>query len=220
MRASLVSVCLHAAACSSLGSPPHELQALLQDRGEASSRYEAQARVKSARFTGEFKAVMVVSRGPNVRARVQLLPDFGGKVLDMTAIPSETKGYWPHTGEVFDGKGGLPQYLAISLLENIVPLTFDRVVAGRTTPTGYLLEVRPVSEDRRTRVYVHLDRQAQVVRRDYECGVVRWREVFEPAHKLTSRGFEWVLADETSEEIPDPPAQLFQLTLPTVEVGR
>ena len=185
-------------------------------------RRTAWTRIESPGFSGEFKAVSIEEGGAEPRVRLQLLPEVGGKVLDMVVSPRRTVGYWLHLATSFEetrgpGEGGtrdLVAFISCSLLENAVPLTYDRVLGGRRTADGYELRVSPIMDGGRTRVEVLLAVDGTLLARRYTHRGVGWRETFHPAHRFQSRGFSWVLEDETVEEIAAPPEVLFELRIP------
>lgn len=210
-------VALLLGSCRSLGPPPPKLQAVLEQRElerEGSLRRVSRIDVLSPWFSGEFKVVAVQSGGETQRVRFQLLPDFGGKILDVVVHPDAVVATWPHSGEVVRERTALIGFLAISLMENASELSWQRVMAGRTTQEGFLVQVKPASRGLDLDVRVDLDRSGRVLARHYQLGSVGWSEEFEPVHRFLSRNFEWTFLEETSAPISSPPEKLFALPDP------
>jgi hypothetical protein len=86
-------------------------------------RMTADVDVESESLAGAFKAVLICRRGPSPAVRLQLLPDVGGKALDLVVEPSRIRGHFPQSGESIDL--ALPEeakvhplvFLGVTLLE-------------------------------------------------------------------------------------------------------
>ncbi len=213
-----------ASGCRAFGPPGQELVPLLEPAAAARGalRKTAWSRIESRWFSGEFRTLVVQGEQPT-RIRLQLLPDLGGKVLDLVVTPAETAGYWPHTGASFRERygrdlpappRGLIGFLAVSLLENATPLGFDRVRGMRRCDGGYALELEPAIEGDHTHIEVRIAADGALESRHYTHRGVSWREVFEPEHRFEAQDFDWVLSEETTQALAAPPDSLFELELP------
>ncbi len=120
------------------------------------ARATAVADIDGEKLSGTFDVLLLARTGPRPLVRLQLLPDLGGKALDLVASPDRLSGRFPHTGEAVDWR--LPEdarahpllFIAITLLERFAPVTEDRVLGARDGE----LELAPVVEGasvRRTR---------------------------------------------------------------------
>lgn len=58
--------------------------------------------VGSPWFAGRFTAALVARTGTDPAVRLQLLPDLGGKAVDLFVSPTRLRGRFPHTGEEID----------------------------------------------------------------------------------------------------------------------
>ena len=98
--------------------------------------------------------MLILARsGPRPLVRLQLLPDLGGKALDLLVSPERLTGWFPATGEGVDW--ALPDdacahpllFIGITLLERFTPVTEDRVLGA----SGGQFELAPVVEGSRVR---------------------------------------------------------------------
>lgn len=226
MRAAMVaSALLVAGGCRTLGPPPEALADLLPVSAPESPelrRRTAWVHVESPEFRGAFRAVMLEERAPSPRVRLQLIPDVGGKVLDLVArADGECVGYWPHRDLAFRGaiggdapaRRGLDGFLCITILEGAAPLTLDRVRAGRRIDTGFELRVSAAAGPS-VRLLVQLDEEGRVERRSYRYAGVTWVEELAPVHEIRAPGFRWRLEAEASEGVDALPPALFELQVP------
>jgi hypothetical protein len=122
-------------------------------------RATAVADIDGDRLAGTFDVLLLARTGPRPLVRLQLLPDLGGKALDLVASPDHLRGRLPHTGEDIDW--ALPDdarahpllFMALSLLERLAPITEDRVIgAGHSSPYVHVFELQPVVEGCSVRV--------------------------------------------------------------------
>lgn len=65
-------------------------------------RGRAAVDVESPWFSGRFTAALVARTGADPAVRLQLLPDLGGKAVDLTITSSRLRGRFPHSGEEID----------------------------------------------------------------------------------------------------------------------
>ena len=209
-----------------LDAPPPELA----DRFPAAEKtqreaWEAELDVESEALTGRFHAVAIADVGRAPRVRFQLLPDVGGKVLDLAATPDGARGYMPHAGVVLDAIATddepLPRHpivlFAATLLERATPVSFERLRGARREPDGgWTLDL--VGALAGVEVRVALDAAGSVLRRDYRFRGARWREEFGPStHRIESASMTIDLSAETAEVVPVDPAaadDVFALELP------
>lgn len=100
------------------------------------ARVTAVADIDGERLAGTFDVLLLARTGPRPLVRLQLLPDLGGKALDLVASPERLSGRFPHTGEELDW--ALPDdarahpmlFIAITLLERFAPVTEDRLLGA------------------------------------------------------------------------------------------
>jgi hypothetical protein len=115
-------------------------------------RAKAVADIEGEKLSGTFDVLLLARTGPRPLLRLQLLPDLGGKALDLVASPDHLRGRFPHTGEEIDWN--LPEdakahpllFIAITLLEQFAPVTEDRVIGAGQTSTWAVLELSPLVE--------------------------------------------------------------------------
>lgn len=197
--------------CQSLGPPPPALRELLATGESSALRRQGRVRISSTWFSGEFDAIAIEDRGASPRVRMQLLQDLGGKLLDLVAHPTGVTAHWPHTGQRERERSGFIGFVCVTLLENAVPVSWDRIVAGEITGTGFRVELSPVSQDLDLVVHAELDQNGKLLARHFQLGNVGWSEELLPTHRLLSRDFEWIFLEESSERIDPPSARLFDL---------
>jgi hypothetical protein len=145
------------------------------------ARVTAVADLESEKLSGTFDVLLLAKTGP----RLQLLPDLGGKAVDLAAGPDRLSGRLPHTGESIewtlpeDARAHPLLFMAITLLERFAPIREERVSGARDGE----LDLRPVVNG------------ASVRWRDGEWrlgwGVARWtrraEEVVAPGFQLKLR---------------------------------
>jgi hypothetical protein len=97
------------------------------------ARVKAVADLESEHLSGTFEVLVLARSGPKPVVRLQLLPDLGGKALDLVVSPDRLQGRFPATGESVDW--ALPDearahpllFIGLTLLERFAPITEDRV---------------------------------------------------------------------------------------------
>ncbi|HEX7900203.1 MAG TPA: hypothetical protein VF950_20715 [Planctomycetota bacterium] len=123
-------------------------------------RVKAVADLVSEHMSGTFDVLVLARGGPRPLVRLQLLPDLGGKALDLVVSPDRLQGRFPATGESVDWS--LPDearahpllFIGLTLLERFAPVTEDRVTgaasvsgtAAGVSPSIRIFEVTPVVE--------------------------------------------------------------------------
>lgn len=127
------------AGCAGWAEPTAEDRARLRDRTLLPRYLRSTTRVviESPWISGSFAAVLVGRIGEDPAVRLQLLPDLGGKALDLLARPDRVRGSFPHAGESVDWR--LPGdakphpllFIAITLLEEFGPPPAGRVTGVR-----------------------------------------------------------------------------------------
>jgi len=209
--------------CATFGPPdPAVLADALADRPEAGAiRRRARLDLEGEHLSGRFTAVLVAWRGPEPSARLQVLPEVGGKLLDLVVTPERVAGYVPMAGLAVDharGEGPVPRHLlgfvAASLLEDLTLLSRGRVLGSRPRPGGgHELLVAGALEG--CRVTVELDPSGAILGRTFRLRGVGWREVRTPdGRRFVAPGLEWRLGDVTRETLAEVPDRLFDLQLP------
>lgn len=99
-------------------------------------RAKAVADIDGERMSGTFDVLLLARTGPRPLVRLQLLPDLGGKALDLAASPDHLRGRFPHSGEEVDwalpddAKAHPLLFIAITLLERFAPITEDRLIGA------------------------------------------------------------------------------------------
>jgi hypothetical protein len=99
-------------------------------------RATAVADIDGEKLSGTFDVLLLARTGPRPLVRLQLLPDLGGKALDLVASPDRLRGRFPHTGEEVDwalpddAKAHPLLFIAITLLERFAPVTEDRLIGA------------------------------------------------------------------------------------------
>lgn len=200
--------------CRSLGPAPEQLRPLLQENETGALRHKGRVEIRSEWFGGEFTVLAIEQGGEQRRVRFQLIPDFGGKILDVVTDTQSVVALWPHDGKVEREREGLIGFLAISLVEQATPLTWERVLGGERTQSGYRVQLQPASNDLDLELHADLSPSGELLARHYKLGFVRWSEDFQPRHAIRADGFEWVFLEESSESIATPADALFRLKLP------
>jgi len=212
------------ASCRSFGPLPSTLAEVLPQtvtKAETAERRIALIDLDSTHVSGRFTAVVVVRHGERPALRAQVIPEVGGKLLDLVVTPERVRGYFPHAGPALDFERssgrtpprGLLSFLAASLVEEATPISSERALGARPCDEGWELQLRSALEG--VRVIARLDARGRLLERRYSLGGVGWRERFEPHHTFESHDFRWVIVEEHSEAIAAPPDTLFELALPS-----
>jgi len=135
MRACLLLL----AGCGGLPAPTpqdHELVRRLPPPPGPYARVKAVADLESEHLSGTFDVLVLARSGPRPLVRLQLLPDLGGKALDLVVSPDRLQGRIPATGESVDW--ALPDearahpllFIGLTLLERFAPITEQRVTGA------------------------------------------------------------------------------------------
>lgn len=168
------------AACRSVVPPSPELLQQLERAPKPPApclRQDCTVDVSSAELSGRFTArVAACLAWP--RARMQWFPDLGAKVLDLLVAPDQVHATIPPAGIVFahDGRDTAPRHLlywmAVSLLEQLVPLTAERVVGTVVEDGRQWLVLRPLCAG--TEVEALIDKDGRVCERRFLHRHVPW----------------------------------------------
>ncbi len=210
-------------ACRGFGPPPAEVLALLPAETSverASERRVALVDLVSPQVTGSFTAIVVVRGGPGLCLRAQLMPEVGGKLLDLVVTPELVRGYFPHAEARIDRsraeggalEPGLLAFLAASLAEDATPVVAARVRGVKAHARGHELLLVPALEG--VDVTAFVDANGVLLERHYRLGGVGWHERLAPERVFESRGFRWTILEEERQPIPLPDEALFELVLP------
>jgi hypothetical protein len=144
------------AGCAGLEAPrPEDVEAVrrLPPPPGPYARVTAVADLETEHLSGTFDVLVLARSGRRPVVRLQLLPDLGGKALDLVASPDHLTGWFPVTGEGVDwdlpGQASAHPLLffAITLLERFAPVTEDRVAGV----ADGVIELEPVVEGSRVR---------------------------------------------------------------------
>lgn len=125
------------AGCAGWTEPPADYRPRGHSELPRYLRSTATVDIQSPWISGTFTAAVAARTGDDPAVRLQLLPDLGGKALDLLARPDRVTGSFPHTGERIDWR--LPDdarahplfFIAITLLEEFGPAADRRVIAVR-----------------------------------------------------------------------------------------
>jgi hypothetical protein len=210
--------------CSSFGPPPPELRELLgaPPCGAAAplrDTWRAQGRVEidSRWISGDYEAVVVAETAPFPRARLQLFPALGGKLMDVLATPKRLAGTIPAAGIALDwssADGAPPRallaFVALGLLEQVQPLTWPRARAARRDGDGWELELEPCFPG--VEQWALIDGQGELRERRYRVGGASWTERFGP-HRFEGRGFRLTIDAAAAPRTADVPESAFDLNL-------
>ncbi len=218
-----LAIAAFGAACRSFGPLPSALAEVLPPTvtaAETAERRIALIDLDSTHVSGRFTAVVIVRRGERPALRAQVIPEIGGKLLDLVVTPERVRGYFPHAGPALDFERasgrtlprGLLAFLAASLVEDATPIGRERALGARAYDEGWEILLRSTLEG--VRVIARVDAQGRLLERRYALGGVGWRERFEPQHAFESHDFRWVIVEEQREAIAAPPDTLFELDLP------
>ena len=169
-------------ACATWRAPtPAELQRILAaaPRVAAAQATTAEITMHSERLNGTFSGVLASECAG--RARLQLFPDVGGKILDLYADPQRVLGVIPQAGVRIDGPandGTLPRHVlvffAITLLEHETPLIRERVLLVRDTGGSLLVQLAPRIFG--SEVEAELGADGRLLARHYRYRHVIWHE--------------------------------------------
>jgi hypothetical protein len=166
------------AACRGWMEPTDLQRASLRSYGiPAAQRLRVRMDVESSWLTGRFSGVVLVGRGPQVRA--QFFPDVGGKAIDLWATRERIVGWFPPLRRGIDVglDGGTPPhpllYMGLQLLEEAAGPAGERI-------TGWIEDAR--------RPRIRMDSFVPGGRIEYEG---EWQRFSIPAVRLTGGRFTW-----------------------------
>lgn len=169
-------------------------------------RARATADLESEHLSGTFEVLLLARTGPRPLVRLQLLPDLGGKALDLLVSPERLIGRIPATGEDVDWS--LPDdarahpllFIAITLLERFAPVTEDRLVGAG----GGEYELTPVVEGSRVRF----------TRTEQRLGWGAWVSWVRRGEQVIAPGFHLKLRDLKMEALGSLDENLLRLGSP------
>ncbi len=166
-------------------------------------RVRATADLESEHLSGTFDVLLLARTGPRPLIRLQLLPDLGGKALDLLVSPERLIGRIPATGESIDWE--LPDdarahpllFIAVTLLERFAPMTEDRLtgaisISGHVQGDGPVLtflELSPVIPGSRVRL------AAGAVKWEWRLGWGAWIDWIVRPDEVVAPGFRLKLRD-------------------------
>jgi len=172
------------------------------------ARVTAVADIEGEKLSGTFDLLLLARTGPRPLVRLQLLPDLGGKALDLVASPDHLRGRFPHTGEEIDWT--LPDdarthpllFIAITLLEHFAPITEDRL-EGAIAVSGHVQGDGPV------RTTLELTPVVPGSRSELAAGAVKWERTLGwgrvgwtvREHEILAKGFHLKLRDVKIEAL-------------------
>jgi hypothetical protein len=164
---------------------------------------------------GSFEGVLIAKTGTEPSLRLQLFPDVGPKVLDLTAtsefIACDSEDadpfYCPLPSEERIPPS-LPFLFAVTLLEHFATLDPTRVVGVRDWEEGHELELTPHSSGVEVRIFLRHD--GSIAGRWFRYGRIRWRETAGNPLELEARGVHVVLETITEEIESEIDSSLFR----------
>lgn len=202
--------------CQQFHAPGPELALILKSSETASTRTSAICAIQSPAMSGGFRSIVVREGRPPFRTRLQLLPDFGGKILDIVAAPEDVRISWSYlpTATGNEGANHLALAIGISLLESSTPLTKGRVIGIAKLGNGYLLDVRPAFRMPDLQVHVLVSVTGTIIERRYRLGRLRWAELPGQERRFYADQFEWVIQQSSTDMITTDSTVLFTVDGP------
>ncbi len=142
------------AGCASEHAIDPGLEAALLERASAAPssplREKSRVRITTEHLRGDFESVLVASPGASPRARLQLFPEVGGKILDLAATRERITGVMPQAGRDVDvdvaqhgadAPRDLLFFMGVTLLEMFAPIPPSRVRGAVTDGQRTVLRV-------------------------------------------------------------------------------
>jgi hypothetical protein len=223
-RRSQVVLLLASAACSGFRAPTPEILARVARLPPPAAPWLREAgvvRIESGWLSGTFEARGAARTGRQPACRLQLFPDIGGKVLDVSAASDRIRGLLPQpqvhyawdVAQVESPPLHLLACIAITLLEHCAPVSPERVLAARVSDSGVELTLRPVVAG--SEVVARLDGQGRLVARRYRLGPAGWREEIADDDRfiVSAPGLRLEATIQGSEAVPSLPDVVFELVL-------
>jgi hypothetical protein len=189
----------------------------------AAFRRTARLELEGEALSGNFTLVLVGRRNRDggTELRLQALPEFGPKLLDIVVGHDHVTGFIPATGESVryspDDRAAPPlhilTFIAASCLEREAPLAPRRIVRGwRGSHDELILELRGAL--RSVRVEATLQEGA-LTRRQYELQGVRWTEdISGTTRSFMAPGMTWRVSELDLESLDHVPDALLELSVP------
>jgi len=219
-------VCGALASCASTPAPTAgELQEHAAWRAASAlarpvaERRQALVRIESSAFSGSYRALLVLERAPRSRARLQLFPLAGPKLLDIVVALEgyELQSAADGLARTWSSASGerIPRafasFLALALLEQAEPWSPSRVLRARATEHGGLeLELRGPWPG--TRIECELGPSGELRERRYALRGVHWTErISESEHAFRAEGFDFELSEQRTSAAEAFPPSLFEL---------
>ncbi len=204
------------AGCTSLDPAAPELVSKLASEPSDAVylRRVCEVELDSVGMGGTYSAVCIARSGVPAAGRLQLLPQVGGKLLDLAFDGQRISGYFPAAGASLDHPRGtapprhLLSFLVASLLEEFTPLTPDRVLGQ----SGSELHLRGALEG--CSVVLELGPDSAVLARRFQLRGVSWREDLEGDWRVfRGAGFTWRMGPASDVILEDVDPGLFRLEL-------
>jgi hypothetical protein len=221
-----LAACLALASCASAPPPSAaELQALAPWRALSATptavyeRRQALVRIESSAFSGSYRALLALERAPRSRARLQLFPLAGPKLLDlvvalegyrMESAAEGLAGAWS-SASAAPAPRAFASFLALSLLEQAEPPSPSRVLRAQRGAGGELrLALRGLWPG--ARVDCVIGPQGELRERHYGLRGVRWSErLGEGTQSFSAPGFSFELSELRASPAEAFPPDLFEL---------
>lgn len=165
--------------------------------------------IAAPRLAGTFDAALLVEPGPRGRARLQLFPDLGGKVLDVVACDERIEGVIPHASQHVRAdpraerlEAHLLAFAGVTLLELATPVTRSRVLGVRRAGTGYELRLAPRAAA--SEVVASVDAGGRVQRIALRAAGAAWSVTPGPPLVVEAPGFLLRATVHEQEPLPAP----------------
>jgi hypothetical protein len=194
------------AACRGFSPVPPALAERIDERAERGASAgvaKGMVEIESRDLGGSFRALYAWR---DARARLQLWPDLGDKLLDCAA--DESAWFARRAGEGPSGRRSWSErardparFFAMTILEHATPLRAARIRGARRHGEGtWELNVAPASRSGTLRVVVDAD--GRWLERRFRFRGATWRE---RPDGVTARGFRMRLVESTVEPGAPPP---------------
>lgn len=224
MRLSIAALLLGASCVTRTPIGPEEVASLIHaDPQHSPFRRTATLELDARELSGNFTLVLVgrTREGGAAELRLQALPEFGPKLMDLVTCQDRVTGYIPMAGESvqYAPEDDAPPplhlltFIAASCLERETPLTPERVICAWRGASGeVILEMRGAL--RAVRIEATL-RDGEVVHREYELRGLDWTEdIRGSTRRFRAPGLSWRIEEQGREPLDRLPNGLFELVVP------
>ncbi|MFT5289871.1 MAG: hypothetical protein ACI82F_001942 [Planctomycetota bacterium] len=206
---------------SPTNSPPTFLLSWLDANGPAEShafeRTQGRVRIESPYLSGTFTSALIRRRGVDPAVRLQLYPELGGRVLDLTATPYGFEGIIPPADidvswSLSDGKPPRHffSFLAASLMEESANLSAERAIGAAPGPEhSWLVALTPNFEG--LKVVATLDAHGILKGKEYTLRNVSWTQDTQGQRSIVGVDFRMTILEEATAPTDHLADSLFRL---------